>query len=662
MNRQYSGELHKSLVDECAEFLEGYYREDVAVASRDGENAVTVDLQDIWRYDTDIAKDAVDYPLETIAHLQRALQKLDLRDAELEDRAAELDVRIEGVEWEIPVSQLRVEHEGKLLGVRGQVSEATQVQPRTTEAYFRCERCSSRNHDVVSEPIPQYGDELVLPEECDSCERNGPWTLHEKSVKRDHQIVTLLDEPGESQGGSQDKVPVHLYDDLAGSVQAGDSIRVNAYVDTEQKRGTRGKKLTTRQPWVIEASSIDEKELAFEDVEPERVEEIKELSAADDLFQQFVDSFAPDILTDERGDKHKLAIILQLFSGVERDNRRGDINILFIGEPGTGKSHYLGRAREIAPKAVEASGKGATAAGLTATATQSDYDDGWMLDAGALVMASGGLACIDEFDKMTDSARKSMHEALENQRVPINKAGINTTLTTKTAVLAAANPKGGTFDRFTPLTQQIDLGPPLLSRFDLRFGLTDPQDKAMDEEIARHQYRDGTVGPLEDSLMREYVAYARQNVEPSIEDGSEVEDTLVDYYVELRKQAAEADDAQPPTPRVNDSLRRLAEASARMRLSDTVEMQDADRAVSLMRLTIGDTALDEDGTLNFSHEGGTIQSKGVEQALLDAADGATVGEIAERVGMQEAKVQAEIEKLSQAGKVYEPQQGHWRAT
>jgi len=207
-----------------------------------------------------------------------------------------------------------------------------------------------------------------------------------------------------------------------------------------------------------------------------------------------------------------------------------------------------------------------------------------MLDAGALVLASGGMASIDEFDKMGSGVRKSMHEAMEDQRVPINKAGINTVLPTETAILAAANPAGGEFDRFEHLTSQIDLEAPLISRFDLIFGLVDTADSEWDERIARSQYGDGeTDQPIDDELLTEYVAYARQNVQPSITDGGLVEERLVEWYVEKRDEHAETEGLNIG-PRTNDALRRLSEASARMRLSDTVEMEDAERAIELKAL------------------------------------------------------------------------------
>jgi len=542
---------------------------------------------------------------------------------------------------------------------------------------FRCERCSSSDYDHLLDPIPQYGDEIEMPRECPGCERQGPFTLVEdKSTLVDHQKVELADEPGENMGANSHTVPVHFYRDEAGRVMPGDRIRVNGLITTDTARSNQSsKKMPTSRPWRIEGRSIDPEEVAFAEVEPERVDEIQETAESDTLVDDMIDSIAPRIISDDRGRMHKLALALQLFGGVDRPSRRGDINLFLVGSKGTGKSQLLRRAADIAPKSVEASGKGATAAGLTATATQSEHG-GWMLDAGALVLASGGMASIDEFDKMGSGVRKSMHEAMEDQRVPINKAGINTVLPTETAILAAANPAGGEFDRFDNLTSQIDLEAPLISRFDIIFGLVDTADSTRDERIARSQYGDEkTEQPIDDELLTEYVAYARQNVRPSFND-ADVEDRLVEWYVAKREEHAETEGLNIG-PRTNDALRRLSEASARMRLSDTVEMEDAERAIDLKKMHFGDVMFNRDGDFDAGQGSGytdnpSTQEERIEAVsdLIDEAEATDSGAEVEgllaaaqnKLDMAPSITEDTIEELMKDGRAYEPQQGEVRLT
>jgi len=670
-------ELVSAAVRTATDVLSTHYRDDVAIVAKDGENSVTIDYNTLYKAAPDVADDLLTHPRTIIKAFREGIKDVDVPLPNSEEALAGVDVRIAGVTTHQPVvSHLRDEqHRGKYIGLRGQVSLATQVKPKLRNAVFECVNCP----DMTIGPIPQYGEDMDTPGTCPSCGKQGPFELaKDQSEYLDHQIVELSDPPGESPGQTGDVVPVHLYGELAGQVTPGDRVRVNGIAETpEVQIRSRNQQADLRRDWQLRGHAIDAEETAFEEVEAERVDEIEQLSDREDIQDLFVESFAPDILTGERGDKHKLAAILSLFGGASKTGR-DDINVFYIGAPGTGKSAYLERANELAPKSVMASGKGATAAGLTATATKSETTGKWMLDAGALVLASGGVACIDEFDKMADSVRQSMHEAMENQQVPINKAGINTTLTTETTVLAAANPVGGSFDRYSPLGEQVEIGSPLLSRFDLIFGVNDSVDAERDDAIARHQHgriaEDGS-GPLEDELMTEYIAHARQTVMPTYEQ-QKPKDMLVNYYVEKRQESNDSDEESvtPVTPRMNDALRRLAQASARLHLRDEITVSDAETAISLMDMTLGDTALEPDGTLNGSKMEGRSQSKPRTQEerrewvvtavreydgmiphdeLLTDADG---------VGIAENTAENAIEKLKQKGRLYEPQSQHYQTT
>jgi len=663
----------QEMIEAATEFLESRYQDATVEAVREQADAVHIAYSDLFEFDPDFADDLIDSPRPVLAALRRGLSNVAIPVPGEEGKLTGMDVRVHGVDApETVVSQLRREpHLGRYLGVRGQVSHATQVKPKLMQGMFRCERCSATGSNYTIGPVPQLGDELTVPDQCPGCERQGPFSLiQDESDYLDHQIVELADPPGENPGQSGDVIPVHLYGDVAGEPVPGDRVRVNGVVDTEhQIIRSANVSIDRRQDWLMSGHSIDNEEQAFEEIVPERVEEITALSNRDDLVELFVDSVAPDILTGDRGDKHKLALLLALFGGCG-DDERADINLFYIGAPGTGKSHYLQRAQTLAPKAVQASGKGATAAGLTATATKSDVTGKWVLSAGALVLASGGVACIDEFDKMADSTRQSMHEAMENQEVPINKAGINTTLTTETTVIAAANPKYGRFDRYEPLNEQVELGSPLLSRFDLIFGISDSVDSDRDEAIAEHQHNrsadEATVKkPLDDDLMTEYIAYARQNVMPTYADDAPKQH-LIDYYTEKRKESDDGDpDVSPVTPRMNDALRRLAQASARLHLRDEITMADAECATDLMNLTLGDTALEADGTLNYGkREGRNVTQEQRKDMIQEAVadESLTVEEIADATGLDDSVVEDEVDALATKGELYQPQTGEYQNT
>ena len=252
------------------------------------------------------------------------------------------------------------------------------------------------------------------------------------------------------------------------------------------------------------------------------------------------------------------------------DSRRGDIHILLIGDPGSGKSQLIRRMSIVAPKSRFVSGKGASSAGLTASVVKDEFLRGWALEAGALVLANKGLAAIDEMDKMSDEDTSAMHEALEQQSVTISKANIQATLRCETTVLAAANPKFGRFDPYELIAKQIQMPATLINRFDLIFPVRDVPNPSNDELMADfilNLHRGANKqkeAPITTEMLRKYIAYAKQNVFPELTDDALAE--IRRYYVQMRNQGSEEGGAIPISARQLEGLVRLSEASARVRL------------------------------------------------------------------------------------------------
>jgi replicative DNA helicase Mcm len=367
-------------------------------------------------------------------------------------------------------------------------------------------------------------------------------------------------------------------------------------------------------------------------------------------------------------------------------------------------SQMISYIQQIAPRSVYTSGKGSSAAGLTAAAVRDDFGDGqqWTLEAGALVLADQGIAAVDELDKMKADDRSAMHEALEQQSISISKAGINATLKSRCSLLGAANPKYGRFDQYEPIGEQIDLEPALISRFDLIFTVTDNPDEEKDRELAGHilttnyagelhTHRQNNATPdfsaeevetvteqvdpaIDPELLRKYIAYSKRNCYPTMTE--EAKDEIEQFYVDLRSKGQDEDAAVPVTARKIEALIRLAEASARVRLSDTVEKRDAERSVKIVRSCLQDIGVDpETGELDADVvETGTSKSqrdriqniKGIIGDIEDEYDeGAPIDvviERAEEVGIDESKAEHEIEKLKTQGELYEPKNDVLRTT
>lgn len=649
-------------------FIDRYCQDEVTTLSKQypsEKQSFVIDYSDLYQatiYEgRNIADVLTDNPDKALDDLQHAVEEYDY------PVAIDINptVRVKGAAYERTVETLRKDDVGKYITVRGQVNQITQVYPKPVVAAFDCEICGN------TEELMQNWDNIETPDaQCPACNKKTGWVLNDRQTEfQDHQVIELAALPEDTGGQVSDTIKVNVTNDLAGMVSAGDRIKVSGVLKTEKEDIIRKENADARRPMYLDGKAIQNEQESFAEIEPQRVDEIEALAEEDDIYEQLIESFAPHIHTDAEGDKQKLAIILALFGGVQKQlgtgsQIRGNINVLLIGDGGTAKSQYLKTAEKLAPKSVLASGKGATAAGLTATAEQSNLTGEWTLKAGALVMANNGVACIDEFDKMDASARKSIHEALENQEVPVTKAGINTTLPAKTAVIAAANPVDGEFNRFDSLSEQIDMEQPLVSRFDLIFGLVDEQDPDRDATIARTQHDvaagESDIEPaIEYDLLREYIAYARQ-IEPSYASDA-VKDRLVDYYVELRQDAEDGDE---PGPRLNDSLRRLAQASARVRLSETIEMEDAERAIEFIKYTIGQIALDEEGNISGTEFDGGSQKEEIEGITQYVRENpaCTIDDITDGLGMDTQTVEGKIEKLKQQGELYEPQTGEFRVT
>ncbi len=412
--------------------------------------------------------------------------------------------------------------------------------------------------------------------------------------------------------------------------------------------------------------------------------------------------------------KHKLAALVEAcndlhheFGGqrserVVRVRRAGTANVYDVEVPGghrfiangvishnTGKSTLLQYVQRLAPKCVFVSGKGASGVGLTASAEKDKVTEGWILKAGAMVLASGGQVNIDEFDKMNDEDRSAIHEAMEQQKISIAKAGIITTLPTKTAILAGANPKLGRFDPNSPPAQQFDIPPTLLSRFDLIFTIKDVIDESQDRKMAEHiligheyaarkrgeaasgivtEEEAPIIPPIDANLLRKYIAYARRNIFPVLTPESG--DKIKSFYLEIR-QLGKANNNFPITARSIEGIIRLAEASAKLRLSNTVEVQDAERAIRLQEFVLRDVFTDrETGRIDSDIINiGQPKSKldrvrtvlGVIENLQKNVDLVAIEDVVRELAayqIDEVSARRLLEELKRQGDLYEPKAGH----
>ncbi|AUG49448.1 ATP-dependent DNA helicase (plasmid) [Haloarcula taiwanensis] len=666
------------LPEELIQFFRDYYSEEIAQLAQRyprEQKSLHVDYGDLYRFDPGLADDVRNHPKELQEHLEEALRLYDLPIAvELNDAHVRI-YNLPEIHVFDPSGVSRHENIGQLLDIRRQVQKVSDVKPRLTEAVWECQRCG------IQTEIPQHGESLQEPHECQGCERQGPFSLDvSASSWIDHQYARIQQPPEKTNGGEAQSVDAHLEDDLIEGFDAGDRVVLTGILDIEEPEADQGLDFDTN----LDARSVVKEESDYDDVNvDDHIDKIEAIASGEhgDPYQLLVDSINPK----HRGDEHvKLAVALQLFGGWAHEypdgsRDRGDWHMLLLGDPGCGKSTFLRYVDQIAPRSTYASGKGATAAGMTAAAVSDDFGDTeWGLEAGALVLADSGIACVDEIDKMQSDAVSSMHDALESQQVHVNKAGINATLNARTSLLAAGNPKEGRFDRYRPRGEQIDMGPTLLSRFDLMFMVSDEPDREDDADVVEHMVQSRQAAgrhtrgeqlgeeeqqrvepAIDRSVMRAYVAHAKQTCRPVIED-DEVAERLKQFFVEFRAGAGEQDDDSPIplTFRKVEAIQRLAESSARVRLSGTVELEDVERAIKLVTKSMKQVGYDpesEEFDVDIIQTG---QSKNQRErrskilTLIGESNGSTVQDVVCKTEFDTELVKYDIERLRESGRVY----------
>jgi DNA replication licensing factor MCM2 len=433
-------------------------------------------------------------------------------------------------------------------------------------------------------------------------------------VYRNFQKITLQESPGTVPAGRLPRSKeVVMLNDLIDSVRPGEEIEVTGILKNNFDAQLNAKNGFPVFATVIEANHIYKKSdvAGTMHLTEEDRNEIVKLSRDPKIGQRIIRSIAPSIYGHE---DIKTALALALFGGAAKDvgqkhRIRGDINVLLLGDPGVAKSQFLKYVEQTAHRAVFTTGKGSSAVGLTASVHRDPITREWTLEGGALVLADQGVCLIDEFDKMNDQDRTSIHEAMEQQSISISKAGIVTTLQARSTVIAAANPKHGRYDPSLDFTQNVELTDPILSRFDILCVVRDVVDPVEDEFLAQfvvnshvrshpenrqhtgiseietallHRLTDlsspGSAGgdQIPQDLLKKYLAYAKQTCRPRLMNTNS--ERLSKLYAELRQQSSAVGGIAISVRHI-ESIIRMSEAHARMHLRDSVRDEDFDLAI-----------------------------------------------------------------------------------
>lgn len=501
---------------------------------------------------------------------------------------------------DVAIRNIDSTHLKQLVCVPGIVVAAGRSKCKATAVTLRCKSCQATRKVACKPGISG----IQLPRTCEAggkemndnrCQLDPFEVMPDQCTFVDTQMLRLQEAPEDVPTGEMPQGIQMLCDrKLVDKVKPGTRVRVIAVVSIRQSAGKVGRKDSTVQATYLRVVGMDivNAEKKSGSVLPEEEERLRLLASEKDIYQKISQSIAPAIYGHE---EIKKSIACLMFGGSRKtlpDNTRlrGDINVLLLGDPSCGKSQFLKFVKQVAPICVYTSGKGSSAAGLTASVMRQNGE--FVLEGGAMVLADGGVVCIDEFDKMREQDRVAIHEAMEQQTISIAKAGITATLTSRTSVLAAANPIFGRYDDLKSTSENIDFETTILSRFDLIFIIRDTKNVERDTRLASHiiglhnheASKKEIKGPIDLDDVSKLVAFARHNVRPRLTQRASA--ILTNHYVRFREEAkqAGANCAIPITVRQLEAIVRISESLAKMELREEATADHVKEAVRLFQL------------------------------------------------------------------------------
>ncbi|HUG97206.1 MAG TPA: minichromosome maintenance protein MCM [Nitrososphaera sp.] len=646
-----------------------------------GAPSLVVDYIDLDSYSPILAKEITHQPDEYFAAFNEAVLSV-LREIhpdyeqEIRDK---IRVRIGNYTVQKGLREINADLIDKLVSVSGMVVRSSEIKPLAKKVAYLCTNCNTVTEAQLK------GLVLKKPQKCQACSERELEMDPENSLFIDFQMVRLQELPEDLPAGQLPHyVEVTVMGDLVDQCRPGDRIMLTGIIRIEQEQlapqaktslfrlrmegnnieylGGRAGSKDTRTVDRIAISADDERQ-------------IRAIATKPDAYEKLIASFAPHIYGHE---VIKEAILLLIVGSVTKklddgSTRRGDINVLLVGDPGTAKSEMLKFAAKIAPRGLYTSGRGSTAAGLTAAVIR-DKSGIMMLEAGAVVLGDQGLVCIDEFDKIKPEDRSALHEVMEQQTCSVAKGGIVATLNARTSILSAANPMYGKYDPYKNITENVNLPVPLLTRFDLIFIVRDMPEKEKDNLIASHileihkDAEHAAKPAIEIDLFSKYLSYTKQG-EPMLTP--EAIDIVRSYYMDMRK--VESEGMITVTPRQLEGLVRLSTARARLLLKDKVDADDARRAIYLvdqMMRTAGvdvNTGKTDLGVLYGKPQSVVSKEKQFMEVFKglsgtennDVEDKALVAELVKTGKFSDEDAKKYIQKFNREGQIFERRPGFW---
>ncbi|XP_077300178.1 minichromosome maintenance 5 [Arctopsyche grandis] len=614
--------------DFIRQFHEGHfnykYRDALKRQYNLGQFWLEINLDDLASFDDVLAEKLMKQPAEHLPLLEEAAKEVadevTAPRPEGEEKVEDIQVILSSDANPSSLRALKSETVSRLIKIPGIIVSASGIKAKATKISIQCRSC---RNVIPNLPVKPGLEGYVMPRKCNTEQAGRPkcpldpyFIIPDKCHCVDYQILKLQELP---ESIPQGEIPRHL------------QLYCERYLCERAVPGTRACVLAIYSIKKVAQSKRDGKERAIvgvrsaylrvvgikiegeglgsitsQPISATEEEQFRRLAASPDVHERLANSIAPSIY----GAKDiKKAIACLLFGGSRKRlpdglNRRGDINVLLLGDPGTAKSQLLKFVEKVSPIGVYTSGKGSSAAGLTASVIRDPATRNFVMEGGAMVLADGGVVCIDEFDKMREDDRVAIHEAMEQQTISIAKAGITTTLNSRCSVLAAANSIFGRWDD-TKGEDNIDFMPTILSRFDMIFIVKDEHDQARDITLAKHiisvHMNSGQVdndpkeGELSLSFLKRFIGFCRSRCGPRL--SATAGEKLRSRYVLMRSGTVQLEKASekrlsiPITVRQLEAVIRISESLAKMQLQPFATDTHVNEALRLFQVSTLDAAM-----------------------------------------------------------------------
>jgi len=613
------------------------YREQFELNCRSGFYKLVVDIGDLSAHEDGevLAHKLNTAPTEFVPLCEKALQDLYLELVERQPADGELPQKAPGIQLQFTcdadlegnfgtmkpqkIRDMNSDEVEKLVVLQGIVVRVKKGRHKARRVVLRCSACENMKTIEVKAGfcaghIPSSCDgNNAMAGQLERCPPNPFVIVADQCEYVDEQVLGLQELPEHVPVGDMPRsldvyVAQYLVDDCTpGSrltvvgISVATEFEAGGGMTGSRNRGTNTVKYSYIQALGVKVAQGVSYGI---DITPEEEEKFSNLAKDPDIREKIIKSIAPSICESSKDviGNVKRGVACMLFGGARKrlpdgTRMRGDSNILLLGDPGTAKSQFLKFAEKVAPVAVYTSGKGSSAAGLTASIVSSP-GGGFSLEGGAMVLADGGIVCIDEFDKMDEKDRVAIHEAMEQQTISIAKAGITTMLNTQCSVLAAANPRFGTYDDLQSTADQMDFETTILSRFDMIFLVRDVRDPDRDFELARHmtslhmgEVQEEREGPLSVPELRKYLSYCRSRCSPRL--GPDSAEMLKNFYIDTRARMRSDLSGKSPIPitvRQLEAIIRMSEAFAKMEMREDVTESHVKEALELFTISTLDSA------------------------------------------------------------------------